>query len=317
LARLGNATLADQQKHTDRTPLLPIIAAALVGVQVGVATVASRFVIGETDPIMLGAMRYSIGVVCLLPFLARAGLPRFAARDVLPMAVLGILQFAVLIVLFNIALQTSPAARVAVVFSAFPLLTMVFAAAIGLERLTVAKAGGVGLTILGVALAIGDKAFVEGGAFTGGARALWIGDVAAFGAALCGAACSVLYRPYLTRYPALAVSAFAMFVSAAFLLVVALVGGQFAAQARLSSAGLAAVIFVGLSSGLAFSLLLWTYARSSPTKVAIFQALAPIVATGLGWAILGEPVTQMFLAGLALVAAGIVLAHRPAARRPQ
>ncbi len=291
--------------------LLPILAAALVGVQVGAATVASRFVIGETDPVMLGVMRYAIGVACLAPFVLRAGRPNFAGRDLAPMAALGILQFAVLIVLFNIALQYSLAARVALVFSAFPLLTMLFAAALGREALTFAKAAGVVITIVGVGLALGEKSF------GGSAATVWIGDAAAFGAAMCGALCSVLYRPYLARYPALAVSAFAMLASVVALALLAAFAGNLAVPARLSAAGLAAVVFIGLSSGVGFFALLWAYARTTPTKVAIFQTLAPITATGLGWIFLGEAVSATFLMGLALVALGIVWAHWPSRRLDQ
>lgn len=299
----------DEPSHRDS--LLPTLAAALVGVQVGAATVASRFVIGETDPVMLGVMRYAIGVACLAPFVVRAGWPRFAGRDLAPMAVLGIVQFAVLIVLFNIALLHSPAARVALVFSAFPLLTMLFAAALGREALTLAKATGVVLTIAGVGLALGEKSF-------GGATSqVWIGDAAAFGAAICGALCSVLYRPYLTRYPALAVSAFAMLASVAALALLAAISGSLLAPSRLSAAGLAAVVFIGISSGGGFFALLWAYARTSPTRVAIFQPLAPVTAAVLGWLFLSETVSSTFLYGLTLVAAGIAVAHWPASPKPQ
>ena len=48
--------------------VLPILAAAAVGIQVGAATVASRYALPETDPISLGFMRYVIGALSLAPF---------------------------------------------------------------------------------------------------------------------------------------------------------------------------------------------------------------------------------------------------------
>lgn len=297
--------MADGAEGRDAGAGLVMLVAALVGVQVGMATVASRFVIADTGPIMLGAMRYGVGVLCVLPFLLRSGRMRFASLDIVPITALGLIQFAVLIVFFNIALQHAPAARVALVFSVFPLLTMLLAAILGRERLTGAKTVGVVATIAGVALALGERA-------VGGiGDASWIGEAAAFGAALCGAVCSVLYRPYLARNPALAVSAYAMLVSAVALLVFAVVTGDVWAMRPLSAIGIAAITFVGVSSGLGFTALLWAYARTSPTRVAIFQPLAPVVASALGWAFLGEAIGAMFLAGLVLVVAGIVLAHRP------
>ena len=79
-------------------PGLPILAAAAVGVQVGAAIVASRYVIGQTTPVALALLRYAIGVLCLVPALMLAQRVRFAARDVIPIGLLGIVQFGVLIV---------------------------------------------------------------------------------------------------------------------------------------------------------------------------------------------------------------------------
>src|SRR5207245_10818621 len=64
------------------------------------------------------------------------------------------------------------------------------------------------LTLAGVGLALGEKAFQWDGAV----RA-WVGELAVFLRAVSGAVCSVLYRPYLKRYPTLAVSAVAMLAS--------------------------------------------------------------------------------------------------------
>jgi drug/metabolite transporter (DMT)-like permease len=136
---------------------LATLAAAAVGVQVGAATVASRFAIPETDPLTLGLWRYAIGVVCLLPFLLMRDRVRFAARDLLPMAILGTVQFGVLIALLNTALQTIPAARAAVIFALFPLITSLLAAALGREPMTAAKTVGVLLAVGGVAIALGDS----------------------------------------------------------------------------------------------------------------------------------------------------------------
>src|SRR5437870_1430630 len=83
----------------------------------------------------------------------------------------------------------------------------VIGALLGREKLTAAKSAGVLLTIVGVGLALGERAIAGSGDLAGR------GDLAVFASALTGAVCSVLYRPYLQRYPALPVSAFAMLAS--------------------------------------------------------------------------------------------------------
>ncbi len=286
---------------------LAILAAASVGVQVGAATVASRFAIGETDPITLAFLRYVIGAASLAPFVL--AIPRVAIpfRDLVPIAALGTIQFGVLVALLNFGLQHIPAGRAAIVFAMFPLITMLLAAALGRERLTVAKTVGVVMTICGVALALADKAFAQTGA---GGGASWIGELAVLGAATCGGTCSVLYRPYLQRYPTLQVGTLAMVASVVFLGVIGVAKGGLGSALSLSPRAWAAVLFIGASSGIGYFALLWALARASPTRVAVFQTLAPLTAAFLGWALLGETLTPLFLAGLALVAGGIIAAHR-------
>jgi len=286
-------------------PALPILAAATVGVQVGAAIVASRYVIGQTTPVALALLRYAIGVLCLVPALLLAQRVRFAARDVVPIGLLGIVQFGVLIVLLNFGLQFVPAGRGAVLFATMPLLTLLLAAALGRERLTRSKLAGVLMALLGVALALADK--LHGGT----ANVEWLGALAVVASAACGAACSVLYRPYLTRYPTLHVSAVAMLASVGFLGVVAATEGFFSSWPRFTAWGWAAVVFIGLSSGVGYTLWLWALRHASPTRVTVFLSLSPITAAILGAILLAEPLRWMLLAGLVCVVAGIWLAFRP------
>lgn len=284
---------------------LAIAAAAATGVQVGAAMVATRFVVGQTDPASLAMLRYIVGFLCLLPPMLLAGQSmRFERKDVAPIAVLGIIQFGALIALLNYGLKFIPAARAALIFASFPLLTMVIAAALGRERLSVAKTAGVLLTILGVGVALGEKAVTRGG---GGSA--WVGEAVVLASALCGALCSVLYRPYLRKYPTLPVSAFAMLASVGFLAILAAGEGFFTTPLRFTAGGWAAVLFIGVSSGVGYFLWLWALNHASPTRVTAFLALSPVTAALLGGLLLHEPVTAGALAGLALVALGLWVAH--------
>ena len=290
------------------TAALALAAAAATGVQVGAAMVATRFVIGQTGPASLALLRYAIGFLCLLPaLLAITPRVRFAPRDLLPIALLGIAQFGILVALLNWGLRLIPAGRAALIFATFPLLTMLIAAGLGRERLTWPKTLGVLLTIAGVGLALGDKV-VGAGAGHG-----WSGELAVLAAALCGAVCSVLYRPYLDRYPAVAVSAFAMLASVGALAVLAGVGeGFFSAWPHFTAGGWLAVLFIGASSGVGYFLLLWALGHASPTRVTVFLSLSPVTALLLGATVLGESVSALSMAGVACLAGGLWLANREA-----
>lgn len=286
-------------------PAWPILAAAANGVQVGAAMVATRFVAGQIEPASLALLRYLIGAGCLVPLALLARQTRIARRDLAPIALLGIGQFGVLIDLLNLGLRTTPAGRAAMIFALFPLLTMPLAAALGRERLTAAKTAGVLLSLAGVGLALGASALA------GAPDPGWLGEGAIFASALVGALCSVLYRPYLQRYPALPVSALAMVAAIAFLALLATGEDSFRElPPRLTPGGWGAVLFIGVGSGAGYVLWLWALGRASPTRVTLFLALSPVTAVLLGALLLGEALSPATLLGLVLVAAGLRLAHR-------
>ncbi len=276
----------------------------MTGVQVGATVVATRFVIEQTDPITLALLRYAIGAICLTPFALAARRVPWRRRDLLPIAGLGIVQFAVVVALLNYALQSISAGRAALIFATFPLLTMLFAAALGRERLTLAKSAGVALTVLGVALTLGEKAILPD-------SGNWLGEAAVLLSAASGALCSVLYRPFLQTYDPLPVGALAMLASVGFLAILAAPQGVFVDPPALTEGGWLAVGFIGLSSGISYWLWLWALRHASPTRVAAFLALGPATAFLLGAVFLGEPVSSLALLGLVAVVAGLWLAHRP------
>jgi len=287
-----------------RQETLALAAAAATGIQVGAALVATRFVIHDIGPASLAFLRYAIAVLCLCPPLLMSARTRFAIGDLLAVMGLGIVQFGILIALLNLGVQFISSTRAALLFSTFPLMTMIVAALLGRERLTRTKSLGVVLTILGVGVALKE------GLFTQSSTGEWIGAFLVLAAALSGAVCSVLYRPYLARYPTLPVGAWAMLASVVFLSGLAGWEGLFTAPPRLDPTGWLVVLFIGLSSGIGYVLWLWALKHATPTRVTVFLSLSPITAALLGVWILDEPFTPGVLVGLAGVVSGLWLATR-------
>jgi drug/metabolite transporter (DMT)-like permease len=292
--------------------ILPAAAAAATSILVGAAIVATRSLVGQTGPASLALWRYLIGTCCLLPPLLLFSPVRFARRDLVPIGLLGITQFGILIALLNFGLQFIPSARAALIFATMPLLTMLLSTALGHERLTPPKTLGVLLTIVGVGLALGEK--VAGRDGTSGE---WVGELAVFASALSGAVCAVLYQPYLRRYQALPVSAFAMLAAVAFLAAPAAGEGFFTSLPRFTAGGWLAVIFIGISSGIGYFLWLWALNHATPTRVTVFLSLSPVTATGLGAVFLAERISTVSLLGLGFVALGLWFAYRRSRKVPR
>ncbi len=302
---------------------LALLAAAATGVQVGAAIVASRMVVADVPPLTLAMLRYGIGFLCLLPFVFKpwgsvsmeaktwSAVTRLPGADVLAMAALGLGQFAILIALLNFGLQHIGAAQAALIFSLFPLLTLLLSAVLGREPISTRLLLGVLLSIAGVALSMAPKlSHVSSG--------LWWGELAVLASACVGAICSVFYRPYLQRYPTLNVSAFAMLASVLFLAALALQEDWPARVPNLLAQTWAVVTFIGASSGIGYFLWLYALKHESPTRVTVFLALNPLTAALLGALLLHEMLDGWLMGAIALIGAGLWLATRlPAdAERP-
>ncbi len=272
---------------------------------VGAAIVATRFAVGEVQPLTLAMLRYSIGFACLLPFAWRgfATVWKAAPRDFAAMAALGILQFGVLIALMNYGLRHIGAAQASLIFSLAPLLTLLLSAALGRERVTWPLLLGVAISIAGVALALTPK-------LQGTHAGHWWGEAAVAASALVGAACSVLYRPYLMRYPTIPVSAFAMLASVIVLALFALTEQWPAHITTFNAPAWVAMLFIGLASGVGYFWWLYALKHESPTRVTVFLALNPVTAALLGWLVLGEPLHATAWGALVLIAVGLWLATR-------
>ena len=87
--------------------LAAVLSSSIGGLSVGV----TRFVVGATDPITLGAFRFGIGAALLLPFALRQRHRWPDGPALVPVAALGLLYFALFPILFNASLIYTTAAR--------------------------------------------------------------------------------------------------------------------------------------------------------------------------------------------------------------
>lgn len=134
-----------------RTQLNAIAAAATVGMLVGATMVSTKVVSSAVSPATLAFLRYLIGAAFLLLPIGAATRTRFTIKDAAAIAVLGIFQFAVLVLLLNYALLTVSATLCALVFSTMPLVTMCLAVVTGKEAYRSRGMVGVCTAVAGVA----------------------------------------------------------------------------------------------------------------------------------------------------------------------
>ncbi|MEX3953283.1 DMT family transporter [Paraburkholderia sp. EG287B] len=277
------------------------LAAATTGILVGAAMVSTRAVSEEASPATLAFLRYSIGMGVLVAPVWLGTRPRFARRDAFAIGLLGIFQFAVLIVLLNHALAILPAATCALVFSTMPLFTMTLAVASRSEAFSLHKLLGLVIALAGVSVLLRVPPAHAGSVDIGALCAL-------IGATLIGAVCSLLYRPLLRRYPALPTSALAMSAAVVFLVGLCWVTAQ-PLVPNLSMTQWGNVGFIGLSSGVGYFCWLWALSRLDASRVVAFQALGPVTAAVMEVVVTRQWPSSTLVAAVALVVSGLLVSQ--------
>ena len=179
------------------------------------------------------------------------------------------------------------------------------------ERLVGRQVVGVGLSVVGIGLA-----FVEPGRVMGGGAMSLVGDGLLLLTGLLGALYGLIAKRVLAVDHPATLTTYAMLFGTALLLPVAVAEGLGPAIGRLDWRLIGLVVFLGALGGAA-AFLLWTWAlsRITPTQVAVYVNLNPIVAALLGIVLLGERRSPVFLLGFAAVVAGVLLVNWPGTDR--
>jgi len=279
------------------------IAALIASLSAGAAVVATRFVIGETDPVSLAFYRYLIGTVCFVPLLPfiwpkhRIELPEFGK-----IAVLGILFFCLFTWAFNASLDYIPAARGAVGLATAPIQTLIVAATFGRETMTFRRVVSVAIAFVGIAIVFGPEALnVTSSNY-------FVGDTLMLLGVFCAAVYSVFSRPTLLKHGPIFVTALAMMFGALTLFLISLSSTGFKGFPNFSPNAWGAVLFLGTFAGaIQFGLFTWALRWLSPTTVALYITLNPIAAMTLGILLIDETVTTRLIIGLLLVLSAILL----------
>jgi drug/metabolite transporter (DMT)-like permease len=284
--------------------------AATAAVLFGASVVAVRVAVRDVPPISLAVLRIGQGGLLLAAILlvVAPDLLRVRWERLRLFALLGLVLFALFPLTFNIGLQYTEASRGAVMLATMPVWSALLGRIAG-ERLTGRQLLGVGLSVVGIALA-----FVEPGRAFDAVMSL-VGDGLLLLTGLLGAVYGQVAKRILKVDSAATVTTYAMLCGALVLLPAAVVEGVVPAVGDLTWRLLGLVVFLGVLGGSA-AFLLWTWAlsRLTPTQVAVYVNLNPIVAALLAILLLGERRSLLFVAGFLAVVTGVLLANWPPER---
>ena len=281
------------------------IAASLFGASV----VATRVAVQEIPPLNLAVLRFGQGglilFLCLL--IGARNLLKVKWHDLPFLVLLGAILFAVFPLTFNISLRLTEASRGALMLATMPIWSAWLARAARKERLIHRQIAGILFTFTGVGIVLAER-----GLNWQGSTSALAGDGLMLLTAICGAIYGVLVQRMLARYSALTVTMYAMLFGTLLLFPAALVEGLPQAFIRIDGRVAFLILFLGIFGG-ALGFFLWTFAltRLTPTQVAVYVNLNPLVAIILGAILLEEKLTGVFVVGFVAVVAGVLFVNWP------
>lgn len=276
--------------------------------------VSSKIALAQFAPLAFVLARLALATAAAFPLVAvRDGLVVPARRDWGRIVLVGALGFAAYNALFILGLDRTSAFSVALLLSLGPVFTLLFAAAIGMERVGPIQWAGVAVALLGVAVFVSDK-FVEGQAFSP------LGDGIVMLAAACFAAYSLASQPLVRAYGPAPTSAWTLLAGLLVLLPFAGSSGRRQDWASLTWSAWGALAFAALFSLLlAYILWTWAIARRGVGRTTPYLFLLPMLTGGLSAILTGERFGPAKVAGAVLILLGTavvrVLGGRMAARR--
>lgn len=294
---------------TDSRALLGNTAAFLAVLCIVIGQLSVRAIGPGMPPLFLAAMRYGPSVLLALAVILvlAPGLLRIERRDLPFLALLGAIAYTLSPIVVVLGLQRTGASRAALLQAALPIWSVWLAWALADERLTRRQIGGVLLAFAGVAVALSEHGLHWEG--TGSPLA---GDLLMLLSGVLGALYGVLARRVLRRYTAATVTIHGMVLGTLMLLP--------ASAAETAGGGLpeidgktAVLLFLLGASGGGFPFL-WTFAltRLTPSRVAVYTNLSPLLTALFSAALLGEQLSPLFGASLLTVLAGVSLVNWPA-----
>ena len=277
----------------DPRVLLVFLTVVLVG---GGNFVAVRFSNRELAPFWGAGLRFALAAMLLLA-LARAAswsLPR--GRAFQGALLYGVLGLGASYAFMYWALLEAPAALASVVIALVPLETLFLASAAGLERVRARGILGAAIALAGTAVVFGDQL-----------RAVPPASVAAMIAgSLCIAGSTVIAKRFPRVHP-VPMNGVAMLPGVALLFALSLVAGEARVLPSRPEVVAAFAYLVLIGSTVLFVGFLYVLQRWTASATSYATLLFPVVTVAIGAVLAGEIVSLQFVAGAALIVAGVYL----------
>jgi len=273
-----------------------IAAFAITAIIGGGNAVGTRISNMELAPFWGASMRFFAAAILLIAVVAfmRLDLPR--GRALLGVLLYGLFTFGMGFGFVYLALTELTAGTAMVGMATVPLLTLIFAVTLGIERFSVRGVAGTVIAALGIALVFWD--------------AVAIASAASMTALMCSAASFAASPIVVKKFPrvhAVSQNAIGMLAGSSILFAISLLQAEQWTLPAMMRTQIALLYLVVLGSIATFLLYLFIVRRMTPSGANYIMLLVPLAATFFGWILLGETAGSLFFLGSILVLTGVFI----------
>ena len=269
----------------------------------GANAIGVRIVLQEMGPFWAAAIRFAVAGMLLAAYTLATRRHRPRGDQLIGTVLFGVFGFGLAYLFLYEALKDAPAGTTMLMLAIVPLLSVLLAIAQGIERIRLLGLAGAGLAAVGILVVSADQVSLN-------VPVLSLGLLV--GAATCQAESGIVVKRFPPGDPIVA-NAIGMLLGAGMLATVAIVAGEAMILPARAETWIAMAYLIGPGGIGVFVLVLYVLARWTASATSYAFLLFPLVAIGLGAFLLREPVQPSFLAGGAIVLAGVYLGavYRP------
>ncbi|MGB3714071.1 MAG: EamA family transporter [Candidatus Promineifilaceae bacterium] len=284
---------AQSQSLPDRTTLIAFGGFVLIG---GGAALSVRYIYGELAPFWSGALRFGLAALIFWALMAIRRVPLPRGRALTGAILFGSLSGAAMLLIYY-GLTKTQASFFQTLAAIVPLLTLLFAAAHGLETLRRRGVAGGLLAVVGIAIAVS-------GSLSTGVEVSLPHLLAIVAGAACFAEAGIVIKLFPPSHP-YATNAVAMTINTSILAAGSLILGETWVFPSLASTWMAMAYIVVGATVVGFLLYLSILKRWTATGASYGFVLTPIVTVILASLLTDETIALVFVAGAAVVLAGV------------
>jgi drug/metabolite transporter (DMT)-like permease len=273
--------------------------------------IVGKVALREFPPLLLSGLRVTLAGLVMLPVYYWEGRGRLRdrpARSDLPLlAALGILGVALNQLFFVVGLGRTTVAHSSIIISVGPVIVLLVAAALRMEKITPRKVAGMCIAIAGVAVLKLFQAETDAGA----ARPTWSGDLFILLSSLAFALFTVFGKRVTLQHTSITMNTWAYVGGAVALAPMTLWQAARFPFAVISARAWACLVYMAMfPSVLAYLIYYYALTHITASRVASFSYLQPLLATLMAVTLLDERLTAPVVISGLMIFAGVYITER-------